>query len=281
MPIFAASRSAWRRGAARTSRGFALLIVLWAMVLAALIGSELTALGRRETKIAANLRAAATVEAAADGAVNEAIFRLLRNEQGWSADGKPHRLAIGQVAVDVAIRDERGKIDLNGAPAPLLAALLAALGLGNSAAQDLAAAIVAWHGGAPMNVTEIVAWQARYRAAGLGYEPPFKPFETVDELALVLGVTPDLFARLEPHVTVFGAGGVDPNAADPIVLAALRAVAGSAAPPVLAAGGGSVVTIDAYASGPDRGAFVRRALVRLGGADGYSIYGWRRAPATP
>lgn len=68
-------------------RGFALLIVLWALVLAALIAAQVTALGRRETLIAANLRTADVAAAAADGAVEEAVFRLMRHEAGWDPDG--------------------------------------------------------------------------------------------------------------------------------------------------------------------------------------------------
>ena len=50
-------------------RGFALLIVLWAVVFLAFLVTQLTAAGRLETHIASNLRVAAVAEAAADGAL--------------------------------------------------------------------------------------------------------------------------------------------------------------------------------------------------------------------
>jgi general secretion pathway protein K len=273
----------WQR-----SRGFALLIVLWAIVLAALLGSQVTALGRRETKIAANLRASAVAEAAADGAIREAIFRLIRNEPGWYGDGQVHRLFIGQVTVDLVIHDERGKIDLNGAPPKLLTALLQVLGLPEKIAPDQAAAILAWRGlsfnGNTLNAAEQAGWSARYRGERLDYDPPFKVYETVDELALVVGMTSDLFQQIESHVTLFGGGSPDTSLADPVVMAAIQiAELGSsetAATPPQPVQSSGVVTVDAEAVGPEGGTFARRALVRLGaGLDGYSIYSWRRVPS--
>jgi general secretion pathway protein K len=57
--------------------GFALLIVLWTMVLLALLVAQFTTTGRNEVQVAANLRANAVTEAAADGALFEAIMRLV------------------------------------------------------------------------------------------------------------------------------------------------------------------------------------------------------------
>lgn len=68
-------------------RGFALLIVLWAVVLLALLATRLMAAGRTELQLSANLRGAAEAEAAADGAVQEAMFHLLNPSDAWRADG--------------------------------------------------------------------------------------------------------------------------------------------------------------------------------------------------
>jgi Tfp pilus assembly protein PilX len=54
-------------------RGFALLIVLWALVLLTLVFTQLVSAGRGEAELTANLRAGATAEAAAD-----AVFGLIR-----------------------------------------------------------------------------------------------------------------------------------------------------------------------------------------------------------
>ena len=58
------------------SGGFALIIVLWTLVLIAFIFAQLTASGRTEIRIAGNLVANAQAEAALDGAVFQTIFNL-------------------------------------------------------------------------------------------------------------------------------------------------------------------------------------------------------------
>ena len=55
--------------AAARSRGFALLIVLWTLVLIAFVVAQVTAAGRTEIRIAGNLAANAAAQAAADGAI--------------------------------------------------------------------------------------------------------------------------------------------------------------------------------------------------------------------
>src|SRR5215831_15232001 len=81
----------------RRSRGFALLIVLWTLVLIAFIVAHITASGRTEIRIADNLVDNAVARAAADGAISAAIFNLSnpRPEQRWPLDGAPRQLAVG------------------------------------------------------------------------------------------------------------------------------------------------------------------------------------------
>ena len=54
--------------------GFALLIVLWSVVLLALLATGITAAGRSQTQLAGNVRRAAAAEAAADGGIYAAAF---------------------------------------------------------------------------------------------------------------------------------------------------------------------------------------------------------------
>jgi general secretion pathway protein K len=227
------------------SRGFALLVVLWVLALAALIGMQVAALGRRETQIAANLRAADILEAAADGAVNEAIFRLMRKEISWAADGIPHAVNIGRIRVVVAVTNEGKKTNINTATVDALATLMVTLGVDPNEARTLASAIVAWRGG-DQSPGAVNAWGQRYRAAGLDYMPPFAPFESLDEVGLVLGVTPQIYSLLAPQITVYG------NA--------------------------QAVAIDAHATGSGGASFARHAVVLPAGREGYSILVWDRGP---
>jgi general secretion pathway protein K len=129
-------------GDAKCEGGFALLVVLWSLSLLALIGTHVTATGRAEAQLAANLRGAAA-EAAADGALHRAVFHLLDPPpRRWLPDGVPREIALpgGGVAV-VRVETEAGKINPNLAPAGLLQALLVGAGAEPRAAASLAAAI--------------------------------------------------------------------------------------------------------------------------------------------
>jgi general secretion pathway protein K len=261
----------------RRSRGFALLIVLWTIALAALIATEVTTLGRSETRIAANLRAAATVQAAADGAVYDAIYGIMTNDQAWSDPGMLHTVAIGPILIVVTAADERGKININNASTSLLAALCVQVGIDGETAKRVATAIAAWRGDMNADPALISAWRARYMTAGYGYIPPFAHFQTVDEVTLVFGVTPEIFARLRPHITVYGAGNIMPKSADPVVRAALRANAMSPTTTrtIVPLEAGRIMTIVARATGPNHASFLRRAVVGISKESGtYSIYRW-------
>src|SRR5436853_139127 len=78
----------------RPSRGFALLVVLWVLVLVAFLVAQVTAAGRTELRIARNLYANAAAEAALDGAIHETIFHLSdpTPELRWAMDGGEHEL---------------------------------------------------------------------------------------------------------------------------------------------------------------------------------------------
>src|SRR5215469_2041646 len=97
----------------RKSRGFALLIVLWTLVLIAFVVAHITASGRSEIRIANNLVDNAVARAAADGAIAAAIFNLSnpRPEQRWPLDGVPRRLAVGDSRIVLRVVDEGSYIN--------------------------------------------------------------------------------------------------------------------------------------------------------------------------
>jgi general secretion pathway protein K len=263
------------------SNGFALIIVLWTLVLIAFIFAQLTASGRTEIRIAGNLVATAQAEAALDGAVFQTIFNLsdASPERRWPLDGTARELAIGDSREMVRIEDEAARINPNLASPALLEALLRAAGSDRDSAQRLVAAIREWIG-APMADRPKDAVGADYRAAGLDYEPPGAPLETIDELGRVLGMTPTVLAAIRPHLSLFAPAQPDAAHADPVVTAILAAVApGNAIPAsrrnpqasdVLTAR----ITADAYGPGNARVRHV--AVVRVGEMlpGGYAILGW-------
>jgi general secretion pathway protein K len=136
------------------------------------------------------------------------------------------------------------------------------------------------------------AKDADYRAAGFSYGPRNGPFQTVDELKLVMGVTPALFDRIAPAITVFsGRQFIDPQVAPRAALLALANMDETKADGMLAArsGGGNAGILDAGTPLGGRaftirvevdiadGKLVRETVVRLTDdpAQPYWVLAWR------
>jgi len=192
--------------------GFALPIVLLSLALLSLITIGLAAAGRRDVKLAENLRNAAMAAAAADGATYEAIVRLVSGE--WSPGRVPHLIHIGGAVVTVLIEDTAHLVNPNNAPVSLLTALLFQVGADPQSGQAIASAVAAFRDQSGRDPTP------DYIAAGLPYGPARRDFRFVAELRLVVGMTPELYERLAPHLSVWKLPMVVPDSADPIVAAA-------------------------------------------------------------
>src|SRR5215475_3735658 len=261
-------------------RGFALIVVLWTLVLIAFVVAHLTATGRTEIRIAGNLVSNAVAQAAADGAVFEAIFYLSdpQPQQRWPVDGNARELVVGNVRVMVRLEDEAWWINPNSASPGLLEALLRATGSDPENARRLANAIEEWVGSAPAPRPQNMLL-AEYAAAGLDYGPPGAPLESLDELGRVLGMTPAILAAIRPHLTLFGPAQPNRLNADPTVTAALsQTQAGSQtpAPANQPAETQAMVRMTATALGPGNARVQRSAIVRVGTTlpGGYMVLAW-------
>jgi general secretion pathway protein K len=265
----------------RRDGGFALLIVLWTLVLIAFLVLHLTATGRTEIRIADNLVANAVAAAAADGAISEAVFNLSnpRPEQRWRVGGPTHMLAVGDCRVLVRLEDEAARVNPNLASPALMESLLRVLGSDPGAARHVAEAIADWVGSSPTPKTADML-EAAYRAAGRDYAPPGTPIESMDEFGRVVGVTPALYAALKPHLTLFGPADPQPGA-DPVVAAAVAQLPqlGGATPAAAAPQDVLTVRIIAAAAGPGNAHVTRSAVIRIGSTlpQGYAVLAWGNA----
>jgi general secretion pathway protein K len=257
-------------------RGFALLIVLWTLVLISLVVAHLTSTGRSEARIAGNLEKAAVAEAAADGVTFETIYRLLDNAKlRWPLTDAKYHLKLDRGAAEITIVSENGKINPNSATPELLAALIHLTGVDNGTAGRLGAAIADWRepgddprpGGAKL---------AQYQAAGMDHSPPGEPFQTIDELGRVLGMTPKILAAIRPYLSLYQIGLPDPTLAAPIVVQAMKQNGLSPDDEEIRPASATAVTITARVSMNSGGEFVRRAIVRVGSSfqNGFVILSW-------
>src|SRR5436190_24298042 len=101
----------------RRSGGFALIVVLWTLVLIGFIVAHLTASGRTEIRIAGNLVANSASQAAADGAIFEAIFNLSDPQlaRRWPVDGTLRQFTVGSSRVTLRVEDEASWINQSSA----------------------------------------------------------------------------------------------------------------------------------------------------------------------
>lgn len=251
--------------------------MLWSVVLLALIATGITAAGRTDIHLASNLRAAARAEAAADGAIEEAAFHLLDPVTPWHADGQDRQLDVSGVWVTVSIVNEAGKANLNTASPELLSAILAGCGASAQQAAALAQAIVDWRFPGRATPGALSARLVAYRIAGLNYSPPGEPFERLEELGLVAGMTPDLLARLTPLLSIYNDSDVDPREADTIVRQAVSRIFGPVVQSDAPHAAPATVTITATAATAEGARFIRHATVRIGRSDReklFSVLAW-------
>ena len=248
-------------------RGFALLIVLWTLAFLSLLGAALVATSRQDTQRARNLIDGAAAEAAADGAVQQAIYALLDpSARRWRPDGTVHLLRSGQNRIEVRVENESSKVNPNFAPVELMQALMVDLGVSSATAARLAAAIADWRtqGEQPL---PLGAKAPLYAAAGRDYAPPGASFESLDELGAVLGMTPDVLALMRPHLTLYSESDPDGSTTDPVVAAALGPQA-RAAPRRNTDDTSQVATISVVVWGPRHTGFSERVIVRTNALDG-------------
>ncbi|HET9715103.1 MAG TPA: type II secretion system protein GspK [Pseudolabrys sp.] len=158
-----------------------------------------------------------------EAAVSRAVLAMLESnpDRYWRTDGVARRFEFAESEMTISIQDELGLIDLNQADPSILISLMQTAGLDRQSADKLVDKILDWRDPKPtrrLNGAE----ESDYQTAGSSYRPRKGPFQSVDELLMVMDMTPTLFERIESAVTVYsGRHFVDPNVAPREVLLAL------------------------------------------------------------
>lgn len=202
-----------------SQRGSVLLIAVWLLFLLSGIALGVVATVGTDTHLTRNLIEEAQARHAAQAAINRIVLMLLRGRDSAEQDRPRHAFDIAGHRVEAEVTDECGKVDLNTGWG-LLVRGLTSWAAGKDRTLDVGQALLDWRdpdrrrrpGGAEDD---------DYARAGFVYGARDGVFESVDELRLLRGMTPEIFGRLEPHVTVDCLNaGVDPLVASQTVLAA-------------------------------------------------------------
>lgn len=207
-----------------STRGYALVSVLWLIVLLAGITAAYHAQARVEARLLTTALHRAQAEALAEAglwiAVREHFTSTLTSQDRSSRVTRT--VDVDGTTVAITIADASGLINLNAAPPEILAAALAARsGLTEAEQAAVVDAILDWRDNDSTR-RPAGAEDQDYAALKAAHGAKDAPFATVDELRLVHGMTPAAYRRIAPALTTFGNHArVNTAAAPPEVLAVL------------------------------------------------------------
>jgi general secretion pathway protein K len=246
--------------AARAEAGFVLVAVLWILAALATLASVYSSYTVNTADASQVVNDRVQAEASIRAGVEMAVFRQLALPEKARPARGGFDMRVGRTSVAVRFRSETARIDLNAAPADLLAGLFTAVGVDSSRAQNFADRVVGWRtkakasadaggagaganpasananpaganaspAGADANLASAGGTEDKaaredklYSRENMPYPPRHAPFDSALELSLLPGIPLAVVERVLPYVTVFsGRAEVDVFTADPTVLSA-------------------------------------------------------------
>ena len=247
-------------------RGIALLIILWVTTVLTVMAFSFTVMTRAESYGTLAFKEEMTKKLLADAGIErgimEVIYRSINRSQtvvlegmeAWKPDGTPHTVDTGDGGYAARIIDESGKISLNGltdASGIVLKKLLINRGIASEHADIIVDSILDWK-----DVDDLHRLNGAESDYYLSLAKPYKArnqdFETLEELILVKGITPEILygtdsrSGIIPFLTVHGkTGKVNINAAPKEVLDALPGMDAAAAERIIAFRSSSEIRGDA------------------------------------
>ena len=279
-----------RFGSVSSQRGIALVAVLWGVTILSIIAAAFLADTRSQSGLTRNMLENAKAQALADAGVYRAVAGILSIDPAiaWRADGTRYEMALGEGQVVITIFDEGGKVDLNRAQDRLLAGLFEVFDVPEEEASAIVDAMRDF-ADRDDDRRDAGAEDSDYSAAGLEWGAKDAPFESVEELQQVLGVSRPLYDRVAPYLTVHsGRAQINPVVAPREVLMAMPGLGEEQVEALLArreeAGEsrirsvGTAFTIRADASTAGGGRFIREAVVQRTAdrRNPYLIREWRQ-----
>jgi len=204
--------------------GIALFLVLWVLMLLSVIVAEFCYAMRTGATIAFNFRSQAEGYYIALAGINRGIAEMIRNavispaalqtlegeaeeeEPRWRVNAPIPPVTFGKGEFEVLIGNESGKVNLNEAGESALEMVLGTFGLKERTRDTIVDSILDWRDADDLHRVN-GAEDDYYQSLPEPYDCKDADFDTVEELLLVRGVTPELFyGGLREMVTVVGSG---------------------------------------------------------------------------
>ncbi len=162
-------------------------------------------------------RLAADADAGTTLAIHE--LGLTDPSRRWSVTGPPHQVAFQDARLTITIEDENGKVPINFVQSQRLRSLFELAGADPREIDGLVAALLELRGdpnpsgpGGPAGFPRIDPRIEAQRG----------PLSSIDELELLPGMTPALYAKVAPAVTAYASTlAFDPRTASPLARAVM------------------------------------------------------------
>ena len=215
--------------------GVALVLVLWLLTLLTVLAFEFSVMTRTQAKVTLNQRESMEAYYLARAGVYKAIAELSRpvanasesdddeddlttqdpfpefpdsdpTEERWMVDGRPYQVTLNNGIAEVRVYDEGGKININEANGSTLRELVIALRLDRSIS-GIVNPILDWRD--PDDIYhQNGAEDTYYLSLPEPYHAKNGPFDTIDELLWVKGMTPEIFYGQQPEQGIRGRTGI-------------------------------------------------------------------------
>ncbi|MDR2129463.1 MAG: general secretion pathway protein GspK [Burkholderiaceae bacterium] len=224
---------------ARPGRGAALILVLWLVAAMSLVVLAGTRSVRQSTQRAAWEMERMRAEALLDSALQLAAQKLLQTRV---TEYTGLDVQLGGNTVTIEVVPASGLVDVHVVSDVLLQTLLQnAGGLSASDAAILTARIRDFIDPDDIPQGNGGAEAAQYRAAGLAHVPRNARLDDLIELRSVLGMTPDVYAKILPFLSINGQQRIDIGSAPPALIDVLSGQQGlgtmvRSSPPEMRAG---------------------------------------------
>lgn len=189
---------------AKQQRGIALIMVLTMLALLMTLAANYVLTVSRDTESIDTLNSRIQARYSALSGIQYGLFAMQDRDKAlrWTTDGQLHSVSLAGSQVYVRILPESGRLDINGARPQLLTLLFQYAGLDEIEAAKLKDNVLHWRNGADVGVGDSVL-DDDYEAAGLSI-PAHRRFYAIEEITQVYGVTPQIYRKIKPLITVYG-----------------------------------------------------------------------------
>ena len=229
-----------------SNQGSVLILVMWVVSVLVMMVVAMSAQVGGQINYSRNFRNRTRAEWLAQAGIRQALAELNKEKKtswydslrdSWCNNAEVFKsISLGEGSFTVShqyiedndsritfygISDEERKLNFNTAGLSIIKKLLEEVGgLDKLESQKVAAAIVDWRD-PDGEITEQGAEDYYYQTLKNPYHCKDKKIDVSEELLLVRGMTPELFSKIEPYITIYGKGPVNINTASVPVLLAL------------------------------------------------------------